>query len=85
MTLSKSFYFLRTGPYILFAKSRRGLGSPRSGTASDVGGDMSETMLRKKQIESSTVISKANVVLNHWNGDGRYRLFPTLLCSRVRL
>jgi hypothetical protein len=30
---------------------------PRSGTASEVAGDISERMLRKKQIERSTVIS----------------------------
>ena len=31
---------------------------PKSGTASDVGGDISETIDKKKQIERSTVISK---------------------------
>lgn len=30
---------------------------PKSGTASEVGGDISDTMLRKKHIDKSTVIS----------------------------
>ena len=30
---------------------------PKSGTASEVGGDISERILRKKQIDRSTVIS----------------------------
>lgn len=35
--------------------------SPNNGTASEVGGDMSATMLRKKQTESKIVISKIKI------------------------
>ena len=38
--------------------SKHGGNSPSNGTASDVGGDISETIDKKKQMDSSTVISE---------------------------
>lgn len=35
---------------------------PKSGTASEVAGDISDTMLRKKQIDSKTVISAIKTI-----------------------